>query len=494
MMDVPITRFVALLKRHGIAVSPAEAIDALQGLALAGIDDRETVRVVLRSTLVKQCQAIAEFDRLFDLYFSLPAPAEDGSPEERSGAGSTLLPDAGGATVPTPEGARAELAPVEMETDRTTRAPVTPEYKGVDLSLFGQHLLLQQRKDAGQNGYKPTFHVNARHNPGMPAGGELSTGDPGEEIDLGGAVEALLADLRALEVDEALLEQLEARLAGGLTRLPELLRRYRVRDAALHRARDPAAAPPRATRRTYRFNDHERRQMDEIIRRLGRQMRGALSYRKTANRRGRINVSRTIRGNLKYDGVPFFPVLSNQREERPRLTVICDVSLSVRTTARFMLHLVYSLQSLFSRVRSFVFVSDLAEISAEIERSSLEETIDRVFSGEIINTEENSNYGRALEIFYERYRSAATSRTTLIILGDGRGNRNPPNAWILEELRRRCKQVIWLTPESRGSWHIGASDMPTYAPICHKVEVVRNLDQLGRVAESLVRSSFANRR
>lgn len=490
MMDVPITRFVALLKRHGIAVSPAETIDALQALALAGVEDRETVRVTLRSTLVKQCQAIAEFDRLFDLFFGLPAPSNGTSPEAAGDASVTLLPDESGAAA---EGARAEIAPVEIDTDRTTRAPATPEYEGVDLSLFGQHLLLQQRKEPGQDGYKPTFHVNARHNPGMPGGGELSLGDPGDDIDLGGAVEALLADLRALEVDEALLEQLEARLAGGLTRLPELLRRYRARDAALQRPREAAATPPRP-RRSYRFNDHERRQMDEIIRRLGRQMRGALSYRRTANRRGRINVSRTIRSNLKYDGVPFFPVLSNQREERPRLTVICDVSLSVRTTARFMLHLVHSLQSLFSRVRSFVFVSDLAEISAEIERSSLEETIDRVFSGEIINTEENSNYGRALEIFYERYRSAATSRTTLIILGDGRGNRNPPNAWILEELRRRCKQVIWLTPESRGSWHLGASDMPTYAPICHKVEVVRNLDQLGRVAENLVRSSFANRR
>lgn len=493
-MDVPITRFAALLKRHGIAVSPSEVIDALQGLALAGLDDRETVRVALRSTLVKQCQAIAEFDRLFDLFFNLPAPSTPASPAAPGDAAVTLLPDERSTEAPAPPDAvRAELAPVELAADQTTRAPLTPEREGVDLSLFGQHLLLQQRNNPGQDGYKPTFHVNARQNPGMPGGGELSTGDPGDDIDLGGALEALLADLRALEVDEALLEQLEAHLAGSLTQLPDLLRRYRARDAALHHPRDVAAALPRP-RRSYRFNDHERRQMDEIIRRLGRQMRGALSYRRTTNRRGRINVSRTIRSNLKYDGVPFFPVLANQREERPRLTVICDVSLSVRTTARFMLHLVYSLQSLFSRVRSFVFVSDLAEISTEIERSSLEETIDRVFSGELINTEENSNYGRALEIFYERYRSAATSRTTLIILGDGRGNRNPPNAWILEALRRRCKQVIWLTPESRGSWQLGASDMPTYAPICHKVEVVRNLDQLGRVAENLVRSAFANRR
>ena len=80
-----------------------------------------------------------------------------------------------------------------------------------------------------------------------------------------------------------------------------------------------------------------------------------------------------------------------------------------------------------------------------------------------------------------------TGQTTVIVLGDGRGNRNPPNVRALEEIRRRCRQLVWLSPEPRGSWGLGSSDMPLYTPVCHRTEVVRNLQQLGRVADDLVR-------
>jgi len=75
----------------------------------------------------------------------------------------------------------------------------------------------------------------------------------------------------------------------------------------------------------------------------------------------------------------------------------------------------------------------------------------------------------------------------VLVLGDGRGNRNPPNVAALEEIRRRAKQLVWLTPESPGSWRLGGSDMPLYAPVCHRTEVVRNLAQLGAVADGLFR-------
>jgi hypothetical protein len=220
-------------------------------------------------------------------------------------------------------------------------------------------------------------------------------------------------------------------------------------------------------------------------------MRGARSYRRVISHRGRIGIAQTLRKNMTYEGIPFQPVLTSYRDEKPRLVVICDVSLSVRTTARFMLHLVYSLQSLFEQVRSFIFVSDLTDVSQYFEQLSIDDAIGLVFSGTLLDTDVNSNYGRALEIFNSRYLSAVTNQTTVIILGDGRGNRNPPQVWALEAIRRRAKQLIWLSPESRGSWGLGSSDMPLYAPVCHRAEVVRNLQQLGRVAEDLLRRSMA---
>jgi uncharacterized protein with von Willebrand factor type A (vWA) domain len=305
------------------------------------------------------------------------------------------------------------------------------------------------------------------------------------------AVEELLSDLA--EVDEQLVNRLANQIDGVIANLPELLKRYIEREMAMQRERDPHPQAHIHSAYDYHFSETERREMEEIIRRLGRRLRGARSYRRVISHRGRMSIAHTLRRNMVYDGIPFDPVLTRYRDEKPRVAVICDVSLSVRNTARFMLHLVYSLQSLFEQVRSFVFVSDLVDASQYFEQLGIDDAIGAIFSGELIDTDVNSNYGRALEIFCQKYLSAVTGQTTVIVLGDGRGNRNPPNAWALEEIRRRAKQLIWLSPEPRGSWGLGSSDMPLYEPICHRAEVVRNFKQLGQVTETLIRSSLGGR-
>ena len=65
----------------------------------------------------------------------------------------------------------------------------------------------------------------------------------------------------------------------------------------------------------------------------------------------------TMRRNMRFDGVPFMPVTVRRAEDRPRLVVLADVSLSVRATSRFTLNLVHGLQDLFTQVRSFAFVA-----------------------------------------------------------------------------------------------------------------------------------------
>jgi uncharacterized protein with von Willebrand factor type A (vWA) domain len=268
-----------------------------------------------------------------------------------------------------------------------------------------------------------------------------------------------------------------------------MLKRYMEREMALQRQPQEPEAPV-ASAYNFHFSEKERREMEELVRRLGRHMRGARSYRRFISPRGRISIPHTLRRNMMYEGIPFQPVLMNYRDEKPRLVVICDISLSVRNTARFMLHLLYSLQSLFEQVRSFVFVSDLADVSQYFEQLSIDEAIGAIFSGAVLDADANSNYGQALQIFHQQHLATVTNQTTVIILGDGRGNRNPPHAWVLEEIRRRAKQLIWLSPEPRGSWGLGSSDMPLYEPICHRAEVVRNLKQLGQVTEDLIRRSF----
>ncbi len=196
----------------------------------------------------------------------------------------------------------------------------------------------------------------------------------------------------------------------------------------------------------------------------------------------------TLRRNVRYDGVPFDPVLRRHHEKRPRVAMLCDVSLSTRNLSRFWLHMVYQMQNLFSKVRTFVFVADVAEVTQVFEESSMDRAVEQIFSGRIIDADVNSDFGAAVEQFKNRYLPTINHRTTVVILGDGRNNGKAPNAGALEDITHHARQTIWITPEPRWGWSLGSCDMPLYEPLCDRVEVVRTVDQLAGVAEELVKS------
>jgi uncharacterized protein with von Willebrand factor type A (vWA) domain len=506
-MDAAFNRFVCLLKRNGVRIAPSETIDAMQAVLCVTPGERDTVRTVLRSTLIKDMHDIPLFDELFELFFRVPtrsAAPPHGHDHDHHHDGEQAEPDRivfeeedKGVTTADGEHAHGEPVPIRDYFDpemMVTRFNPHQDPNRLSLSAFNQGLLLNRNKGLLDKVMKRVTHqINVRRVKNIAKPGDLNFGDAFLQLDeelVVNAAEALLNDLRDLEVDESLIDHLARRIDGIVANLPELLKRYMERQMALERGHDPHQ-PPVHSAYQYRFSESERREMQEIVRRLGRRMRGARSYRRVVSRRGRIHVARTLRKSMMYDGIPFSPVLTSQRNERPRIVVICDVSLSVRNTARFMLHLVYSLQSLFEEVRSFVFVGELADVSEYFEQLSIDEAIASVFGSGVIDCDANSNYGQALGLFSQRHLGTVTNQTTVIILGDGRGNRNPPNVAALEEIRRRAKQLIWLSPEPRGSWGLGSSDMPLYAPVCHRAEVVRNLRQLGEVADALIRRHSA---
>jgi hypothetical protein len=151
-----------------------------------------------------------------------------------------------------------------------------------------------------------------------------------------------------------------------------------------------------------------------------------------------------------------------------------------------MLQFVHTFQSLYARVRSFVFVSDLAEITALLKGATVEEAVDGALAARALNLSANSNYGHAFRVFEQDFKGAITRRTTVLIIGDGRSNHHAANAWVLADLRRRARQLVWLCPEERASWGFGDSEMPLYARHCTQVLVVRTADELARAAERLL--------
>jgi hypothetical protein len=231
----------------------------------------------------------------------------------------------------------------------------------------------------------------------------------------------------------------------------------------------------------------ERARAEVAVRRLAERLRTRLRRREAARGRTALSLRRTLRRNLALEGVPARLVFRPRRPRRPELVVLCDVSESVRHASRTMLLFLYALQAAFRQVRTFVFVSDLAEVTGALraERDPAR-AADLALAARAVNLSQNSNTGRALATLLRGFGGAVTRRTTVLVLGDGRNNHQPPELWAVRELRRRARRVLWMVPEPRSQWGAGDSDMLLYAQACDRVAEATALADLDGIADALV--------
>lgn len=470
-MDARLVEFSNVLRRNGLRVSAAENMDALRGLTLLGIGERRTVKDALRATLVKRATDVPLFDELFDLYFSgvseIIHAAEQRTIEalELDSAAFQALVEAlldltsqlGMELSPL---ARALLAADTAALERLLRA-------GADRSRIGE---IQQPFQEAQ-----FTHTLAR---------AIGLSDLAQEL------ARLHGGIGAAGLDPELAALLGRYLERRLQELREVLRGM-VRaelgrhDLARHQHVDLQRL---AEKSFYYLTEDEIRRMKEAVSKLAQRLKNVVTIKRRHAKRGRFDLQRTLRHNLQYGGVPFTIRFDVRQRERPQVMVLCDVSDSVRNVSRFMLQFVYSLQDLYSRVRSFVFVSELGEITQLFEENDINEAIEIALRGGVINVFAHSDFGRAFRAFHRDYLPAVNRRTSVIILGDARNNYNAPHDRVLREVQQRAKQVIWLNPESRVTWGFGDSEMNRYAPHCDLVEECRNLTQLYRVIDRLTTS------
>ena len=189
---------------------------------------------------------------------------------------------------------------------------------------------------------------------------------------------------------------------------------------------------------------------------------------------------------MRTGGVPFMLARRARRRDKPRLVLLCDVSDSVRSVARFLLELTYAAQELFDRTRTFVFVSELGETTRLFAEQPIATALTQAYAGGVVPVTHNSNYGRMLRAFEERVLGDVDRRTTVVILGDGRTNYQDDAAEVLDAVRARARAVVWLCPEPRAAWATGDSAMPRYAPKCTRVLEVRCARDLETAARLLL--------
>jgi uncharacterized protein len=466
-MDAKVVEFTALLRRNGVRVSLAETMDAFQALCAVGLGDRDTVRAALRATAVKRAVDVPTFDRLFDLYFS--------------GLGEIIR-----------EATAATQAAIGLDEEDFARFLEQLEKllqeRGIDLSPLAQALLradagrLEQllrdaareaRLDEIEHGFQEGRFTHA-----MAAA--LGLGDLGAELD------RLRRDLSGAAPDVA--RRLDEYLARRLRDLQDLMKAM-VRqelDRQDVQRQDRQGLQNLAEKSFFYLTEDEIRRMEEAVTKLAQRLKNVVAVRRRRAKRGRFDSSETLRHNLQYGGVPFRIVFDHKRKDKPQVMVLCDVSDSVRNVSRFMLQFVYALQDLYSKVRSFIFVADIGEVTQLFAEYDANQALEAALHGNLINVYAHSDFGRAFRGFHRDHLAAVNKRTTVIILGDARNNYNLPHEWVLKDVQQRAKQVIWLNPENRMTWGFGDSEMDRYAPYCTIVEECRNLNQLYRVIDRLV--------
>ncbi len=498
-MEGSLHRFVRLLRLFGARVSVAEAADAMLAAAQPGVlADSSTLRAALRVTLIKDRRDDELFDELFTAFFSLRRVARrtdtGGHSHEHDDLADSAeleaftvsddpsqLPQQGHN-----HGKPADIRDFFRQEDLAQQYNLHQEASKIDLASVTDEIVLSKEsadiaRDAGASVQLETDRL---HNPGLP--GQLAPAT-GHRLDTALTVaqqEVLLGWLGAADepIDEQALAMLRRQLAGVIEDLPALLRRYLEKLAG---AAVEARIAERA--RVESVDERERAELEEALRRLAHLLRGAPTSRQRNTARGRVNPGRTMRKNMRYEGVPFQPVTTSRAADKPRLVLLTDVSLSVRATARFTLHLVHGMQSLFTQVRSFAFVDAPVEITELFAEHPLERALGLVFdglpAGGLLDVDASSDYGATFAQLLSEHSAALNRRTTLIVLGDGRGNGTDARLETFEEITRRVRETIWLTPESRYSWGLGACDLPRYAEFCDRVQVVADLSGLQRAAQ-----------
>jgi uncharacterized protein with von Willebrand factor type A (vWA) domain len=221
-------------------------------------------------------------------------------------------------------------------------------------------------------------------------------------------------------------------------------------------------------------------QMKRRLATRGHQMRG--------RRRSMIvDVRRTMRASLETGGVPLRLKYRPRRPRRPELYVLCDVSTSVTSASVFFLSVLHALHDSFRKLRSFVFVERISEVTDVFERERSFKAVSQAIASDagVADVSGYTDYGRVWLEFLERVIDDLDPRSTVIVLGDARTNGREPHARAFGAISERAGRTFWMNPEPKLYWNYGDSVMRAYEPYCDGVFECWTVKQLETFVNAL---------
>ena len=471
--------FIVELRNAGLPVSLTENLDAMHAISHIPLEDREAFKYALGATLVKNNAHWRSFETVFEVYFSLRGPQYSITDGDGDGSIDDLL---------------QQMQDAQMQGEGNGGAG------GMD-SLTPEELM-NILMNALMNGDQALMRALARQAVQRFAGME-----PGRPV---GGTYYLYRTLRNLDLDgmlDKLMEASKQEVGGELTKLEERLEKDEYNDRiekfkqeveAEIRRRLVADRGAEAMAKTLRkplpedveFMHASRDEMQNLkksLQPLTRKLAARLARKRRHGRKGPLEFRNTVRHSLAYGGVPAEPKFKYPRPAKPELIVIADISGSVAAFARFTLMLVYAISNQFSKVRAFVFIDGIDEVTEYFKKTEdISEAIHRINTeADVIWVDGHSDYGHAFEVFWDKYGKEINPKSTVLLLGDARNNYHASQAWVIKEIRQKARHVYWLNPEPRSYWNTGDSIVGEYGTHTDGVYECRNLRQLEAFVEKL---------
>jgi uncharacterized protein len=446
-------RFFRAARGAGVHVSPAESIDAMRAVAKVGFEERSILRDTLLLTLAKSEDEKKSLGACFDLFFSQPEPSR-------------------------PDDAKSDnRAASENEAPQSQSTQSAGGGQSQNLGPLAQMLLSQDTSElaaafanaASAAGLSDIRYFTQRGLFSSRILEQMGIGRLNDDLDNLTATNPALAE-RLTTATDALRETVRQQVSQALSLYgreeAENLRNEILRNAPLAR-----------------IEPRQIEQMRALIRQMARRLRERFSKPRKRQRRGHLDVRRTLRRNAAWGSVPFLTAWKRKHRDKPKIVAICDVSGSVARVSDFFLLLIHSLHEVVSDVRSFAFSGHLVEVSDILESKSAEEAMRDIMSTVGFGS---SDYGSSFADFERQWMESVTPQTTVIVLGDARSNNLDPGADILRRISERSKRLVWLNPEGRMTWGWGDSEMPRYATFCNVVRQCATAQQLERAVSDIV--------
>ncbi|MEY2767926.1 MAG: VWA domain-containing protein [Actinobacteria bacterium] len=478
MLDL-LSGFIVELRNAGLPVSLTENLDAMEAIMHIPLEDREAFKYALGATLVKNHAHWRSFETVFEVYFSLRGPeyAIDGSGEGNADLDEFMR----------------QMQNLQGQGEGKgggTMDGLTPE----ELMNILMNALMNGDQAMMRALAKQAVQRFAGMEPGRPVGGTYY----------------LYRTLRNLDLDgmlDKLMEASRQQVGGELTNLEERLERDEYQDRiekfkqeveAEIRRRLVADRGAEAMAKTLRkplpedveFMHASRDEMQHLkkaLQPLTRKLAARLARKRRHGRKGPLDFRNTVRHSLAYGGVPAEPKFKYPRPAKPELIVVADISGSVAAFARFTLMLVYAISNQFSKVRAFVFIDGIDEVTDYFKKTEdIGEAIHRINTeADVIWVDGHSDYGHAFEVFWDKWGKEIGPKSTVMLLGDARNNYHASQSWVIKEMRAKARHVYWLNPEPKSYWNTGDSIVGEYGTFTDGVYECRNLRQLEAFVEKL---------